>query len=87
MIHSETKVVEHCCQCHKDVVAVKVVYNHEGHITKWETVSCSVCGTVISDVCFQLKEFPYVVGKYVRKGHVQTDKHWSEHIEYNEVSR
>ncbi len=35
--------------------------------------------------CFQLKEFPRVVGKFVRKGHVQTTEHWTRRIEYNEV--
>jgi hypothetical protein len=35
---------------------------------------------------FHMKEFPYVVGKYVRAKHVQTDEHWTRKpVEYNEL--
>ena len=34
---------------------------------------------------FLLEDFPRLCGKYVREHHVRTDKHWSEHIEFNEV--
>jgi|SRR5271157_1682871 len=33
---------------------------------------------------FHMREFPYVVGKYVRAKHVQTDEHWMrKEVEYN----
>jgi len=33
---------------------------------------------------FHMKEFPYVVGKYVRSKHVTTDEHWTRKpVEYN----
>lgn len=33
---------------------------------------------------FHMREYPFVVGKYVRKGHVQTDQHWmSKPVEFN----
>ena len=42
-------------------------------------------GFVVRPACaFHMKEYPYVVGKYVRKGHVQTDEHWTKKpVEYN----
>jgi RNA ligase len=31
-----------------------------------------------------MREFPFVVGKYVRRGHVQTDQHWMQkEVEFN----
>jgi len=37
---------------------------------------------------FNLKEFPRVVGKYVRAKHVQTDEHWmSKPVEYNGLKK
>jgi hypothetical protein len=37
---------------------------------------------------FHLKDFRNVVGKYVRKGHVQTHGHWMrQRLEYNELIR
>jgi len=33
---------------------------------------------------FHMREYPFVVGKYVRRGHVQTDEHWmSKPVEFN----
>jgi len=33
---------------------------------------------------FHIREYPYIVGKYVRKGHVQTDQHWlKKPVEFN----
>ena len=33
---------------------------------------------------FHMREYPLVVGKYVRRGHVQTDQHWmSKPVEFN----
>lgn len=33
---------------------------------------------------FHMREYPFIVGKYVRKGHVQTDQHWmSKPVEFN----
>lgn len=34
---------------------------------------------------FQLRDFPRLVGKYVRAGHVRTQAHWTRRIEFNEV--
>jgi hypothetical protein len=35
---------------------------------------------------FHYREFPYLVGKYVRASHVQSDEHWmSQKIQYNTV--
>jgi hypothetical protein len=34
---------------------------------------------------FDLKDFHRLVGKYVRPNHIQTDAHWTEHIEFNEI--
>lgn len=34
---------------------------------------------------FHLNDFPKLVGKYVRKNHVQTDQHWAEHIEFQKI--
>jgi RNA ligase/HNH endonuclease len=37
---------------------------------------------------FALKEFPHVVGKYVRARHVQTDEHWMRKpVEYNGLEK
>jgi hypothetical protein len=36
---------------------------------------------------FQMKDFNHLVGKFVRKNHVQTSAHWMRsQIEYNEIS-
>ena len=36
---------------------------------------------------FHYREFPYVVGKYVRKKHVKTDQHWMrKEVEFNGLS-
>jgi hypothetical protein len=33
---------------------------------------------------FHMREYPFVVGKYVRRGHVQTDQHWMQReVEFN----
>ena len=37
---------------------------------------------------FHMREYPYIVGKYVRKGHVQTDQHWMRReVEFNELKK
>src|SRR5271157_1326234 len=37
---------------------------------------------------FHMREYPYVVGKYVRKGHVQTDEHWMRKpVEFNGLAK
>lgn len=36
---------------------------------------------------FDLEEFPLLVGKYVRKHHVQTNEHWTRHIEFNSLGK
>jgi hypothetical protein len=36
---------------------------------------------------FKLKDFPRLVGKYVRAEHVQTDEHWTRRIEFNGVAQ
>jgi hypothetical protein len=34
---------------------------------------------------FKLRDFPRLVGKYVRKDHVRTQAHWTRHIEFNKI--
>lgn len=34
---------------------------------------------------FELRDFPRLVGKYVRQGHVRTQAHWTRRIEFNDV--
>ena len=37
---------------------------------------------------FHMREYPFIVGKYVRKGHVQTDQHWmSKPVEFNGLEK